>query len=369
MNSKLGISKPYLIGLTGSIGSGKSLALSMLRHMGTLALDADWLAKKTYQKGKKGYGLILKAFGKDMLNKANEIDRKKIANLVFSNQHKLEVLEKIVHPLVIEELEHIITSPPLPIIAIEAIKLFESGLAEICDQIWVVDADEKIVNKRLAKSRDLHKEEIEKRRNHQLSLYEIGNQADLVLSNNLDAESLWDQVKDGWDRSILEEPVFHQSVQRSNEIHSPFREFLIEPSQKNAERITRNFREIHGQLKTASDKIRYSDSFLWLCENTFWDSGGSSKGDFFLLQQIRQNQSKIVVLPISIDIVNKSLIYMMIKVQAYSQLQLVEKLKIQSQQFPEELIVSGFKLTGQPDWEWQMSLAGEYNIYSKHLTQ
>ena len=88
-------------------------------------------------------------FKPDIIDEIGEIDRGKLAGIVFSDQQALRDLEGILHPLVVTAATNLVTHARLPIIVIEAIKLLESALANMCDSVWVVDADDEIIMNRL----------------------------------------------------------------------------------------------------------------------------------------------------------------------------------------------------------------------------
>ena len=118
----------YVIGVTGNIGTGKSVVRKMLEHMGAYGIDADALGHRAIAKGAPGYRPVLELFGKWVLTTDEQIDRSKLACIVFNNPETLPELEKIVHPLVTQAIDLIIRRASQPVIVIEAIKLIEAGL-------------------------------------------------------------------------------------------------------------------------------------------------------------------------------------------------------------------------------------------------
>jgi dephospho-CoA kinase len=91
---------PFIIGLTGAIGTGKSLVRKMLEHKGALTIDADHLAHGAYIKGTAAFDTIHHRFGNKILDEVGQIDRKHLGDLVFKNPQVLMELEKLIHPLV-----------------------------------------------------------------------------------------------------------------------------------------------------------------------------------------------------------------------------------------------------------------------------
>jgi len=88
-----------LIALTGGIGSGKSRAAAILEEFGAHSISADTLAREVLERGEDGYNAVVAYFGDEILNEG-QIDRKKLAEIVFNDSKQLEVLESITHPLI-----------------------------------------------------------------------------------------------------------------------------------------------------------------------------------------------------------------------------------------------------------------------------
>ena len=131
--------KPFVIGITGNIGTGKSLARKMLERLGGLGIDADALAHLTLLKGSPVYEKVVAQFGSQLLNEKGEIERQKLALLVFANKEYLLILENLIHPAVVAAGRRIIAESTSPFVVIEAIKLLESNLVEECDSLWLVN--------------------------------------------------------------------------------------------------------------------------------------------------------------------------------------------------------------------------------------
>lgn len=129
------------IGLTGPIGCGKSTVAGFLAEHGALVVDADDAARSVTQPGSAGHDAVLAAFGPDVAAPDGTLDRAALAAIVFRDPERLRALEAIVHPAVrpiilarLEEADH----DRAPVVVIEAIKLVESGLGTVCDEIWLV---------------------------------------------------------------------------------------------------------------------------------------------------------------------------------------------------------------------------------------
>ncbi len=188
----------YLIGLTGNIGAGKSMVRKLLEHLGALGIDADWLARQAYLKGAPAFPALVARFGAQILDENGEVDRRKLAALVFADPQALKDLEAITHPLVSRAAAAIIDRSPMPVVAIEAIKLLESGLAERCRSIWVVEADERAVFERLQSARGMGRADARRRLASQSAVEEKLRHADAVIHNSGDLNNTWEQVLAAW---------------------------------------------------------------------------------------------------------------------------------------------------------------------------
>src|SRR5512133_1169967 len=128
----------YIIGLTGNIGTGKSVVRRMLEHMGAFSIDADAFSHRAIAKGAPGYQAVIETFGRWIVGPDGEIDRAKLGKLVFSDKAALDQLESIIHPLVLQAVDWMVQRSNKPVIVIEAIKLLETDLRKVCDSVWVV---------------------------------------------------------------------------------------------------------------------------------------------------------------------------------------------------------------------------------------
>jgi dephospho-CoA kinase len=188
----------YIIGLTGNIATGKSVVRRMLEHLGAYTIDADALSHRATSKGAPGYQPVINEFGKWLLGKDGEIDRSKLARLVFSDVEALSQLEDIVHPLVRQATDMLIQRARQPIIVVEAIKLLESDLRQVCDSVWVADAPQEVQVERLIRKRGLTNDEAMQRILAQSAQKEKISSANVVIHNTGSYEDLWKQVTMQW---------------------------------------------------------------------------------------------------------------------------------------------------------------------------
>ncbi len=219
---------PFIIGLTGAIGTGKSLVRKMLEHKGALTIDADKLAHSAYAAGTRGLKDLVRIFGNEILDQGGQVDRKRLGELVFKDAHALHQLEALVHPLVTQAVEKIINLSPLPIIVIEAIKLLESDLKKRCDIIWEVTAHPEDIYQRLNMTRDISRAHIDDRLSHQNFEKIDRSLIDLTISNHGDIKTLWDNLISIWDDLANCSVSFCSALNRTSELLHPFQDHLIQ---------------------------------------------------------------------------------------------------------------------------------------------
>ncbi|MCI0875140.1 MAG: dephospho-CoA kinase [Chloroflexi bacterium] len=204
----------YVIGLTGNIATGKSVVRKMLEHLGGYGIDADALAHRAMAKGAPGFPLVLKSFGEWIVDDEGQIDRARLAKIVFSDQGALDKLEKIVHPLVTHAIDLLIRRAKHSVVVIEAIKLLESDLAAGCDAVWVVSAAEELQVSRLMHKRQLSEAASKQRISAQSPQTRKLRAASVVIRNEGSFENTWEQVQAAWaELPKPKEPLLEQPPQ------------------------------------------------------------------------------------------------------------------------------------------------------------
>jgi len=192
----------YVIGLTGSIGTGKSVVRRMLEHLGAYGIDADALAHRAIAKGAPGYEPILETFGRFLLNSEEQIDRARLGRLVFNDRDALAALERIIHPLVLQAVDLLVKRAPHKVVVIEAIKLFETDLVNMCDSLWVVYAPPEIQLARLMQHRKMDEIEARQRISAQPPQETRFDRASVIIKNIASFEETWQQVTNAWQRFV-----------------------------------------------------------------------------------------------------------------------------------------------------------------------
>ena len=191
-----------VIGLTGGIGSGKSLAAEYFANFGALVIDADQLARAVIERGTTGFDEVVAVFG-DSILKNGEIDRRALGELIFKDSALKSKLEAIIHPRVRSEFEEAVASLEGDQILIYEIPLlFETGGAARFDSVITVEAnmDERIA--RLLK-KGLHISEIEARIAAQATREQRLSIADFVIENNGTQDELLRKVENIWESLSL----------------------------------------------------------------------------------------------------------------------------------------------------------------------
>ncbi len=188
----------YTIGLTGGIGTGKSEVLSILRDLGASTVEADLLAHEIYSPGKPAWQDIIDTFGSGILTPEQQINRKKLGEIVFADRNKLSKLNQIVHPRIFDHLKELIEEQKMVgtrLLVIEAAVLIEAKWTEMVDSVWVVQASKGIIINRLKEKTTLTEEQITQRINAQISDAQRQEKANEILTNNGDKSDLRDQVR------------------------------------------------------------------------------------------------------------------------------------------------------------------------------
>jgi dephospho-CoA kinase len=157
-------SRTRVIGITGIIGSGKSLVGSILREKDIPVIDTDDIVHELLAHDEKITDALTKLFGSSILGANGYIDRNRLGSLVFNDPTARQQLEQIVHPVVIAEHKRMVAAlPGHPVVAVLAPLLFEAGVAGEFNEIWTVIADEPVLRARLKARSNMSNAEIDAR--------------------------------------------------------------------------------------------------------------------------------------------------------------------------------------------------------------
>ena len=189
-----------IIGITGGVGSGKSAVLNILEQdYQSFVVQADLVAHELMLPGNVSYKKIVNIFGESILNEDRTINRKRLGEIVFSNQEKREILNSFVHPEVKnrikENIEEMQRKKICKLFVVEAALLLEDHYEEICDEIWYIYAKKEIRKERLKKSRGYSEEKIQNMMDSQLPEEEFRMKCNRTIDNSGTIEETKEQIK------------------------------------------------------------------------------------------------------------------------------------------------------------------------------
>ena len=195
-----------LVGLTGGIGSGKSLAARFFKEEGAYIIDADKLSRDLVQPGKPALKEIVDFFGDFILELDGTLNREKLAEIIFQDVNKKKALEVILHPKIIEkeqeEYSIIRANDPSAIVIIDAALLIESGNFKCVDKVIVLQSSEEQQVKRILSRSSLTYNQVVARIKNQMSLVDKNKYADFILDNRLQPEDLMKNVVEVYKKLI-----------------------------------------------------------------------------------------------------------------------------------------------------------------------
>lgn len=194
-----------VVGLTGGIGSGKTALAALLSERGAHVIDADQLGRDALHPGEPAWHSVVSQFGDEILTPAMEIDRKRLAALVFSDPGKLAALNAIVHPVIMEGIADALEryAGTDDVVVLDAALIIELGLQSAVDLLVAVVAAEGTRTKRLVEQRDMTAEDVIARMNVQAPTEEIAARAEVVVKNEGTLEDLAAEADRLW--AIIQE--------------------------------------------------------------------------------------------------------------------------------------------------------------------
>jgi dephospho-CoA kinase len=197
----------YVIGLTGNIATGKSVVRKMLEHLGAYGIDADALGHRAIAKDAPGYKSVVDTFGRWIIAEDGQIDRARLARIVFADPDALKHLEEIIHPFVRQAVDILVRRSTQAVVVVEAIKLLESPLRQSCDSIWVTHAPPEIQLGRLIQKRKMNEDAARQRINAQDPQEQKIAAANVVIRNDGSYEDTWKQVSNAWAQLFPSSPA------------------------------------------------------------------------------------------------------------------------------------------------------------------
>ncbi len=197
------------IGLTGNVGSGKSTVARIWKaERGALLIDADQIGRSVVQPGSRCMARLVQRFGKEILLPDGSLNRRRMAEIAFSDKENLEALNSIVHPKIIRKINDQLQearSQGAGAVVVDAALILEFGFERCLDVVVAVDAPREIKIERMLAKGKISRETLEQMLEVQLPPQELKEKADYVLDNSADEESLKESTLELFDRLVNKE--------------------------------------------------------------------------------------------------------------------------------------------------------------------
>lgn len=188
-----------ILGITGGVGSGKSLVLSYLQEQeGIVVYEADAIARDLQERGSICLNEMVEYFGNQILTDAGDLNRKELGAIVFGDEVALEALNQMIHPRVRGMVESLIRDHKemgTKVFVLEAALLLETNYKEICDEVWYIYTSAHIRENRLGESRNYSKETFANICASQMSDYDFESGSDRVIDNTKDISHLYENIE------------------------------------------------------------------------------------------------------------------------------------------------------------------------------
>ena len=194
------------IGLTGGIGTGKSLVSNLLNDLGATIVNADLLGHESYLPDTVVFDMVVDAFGDQIVGEDGTVDRKKLGPIVFSSPQNMSKLNAIMHPLIRDMIQSQLeeySSNGTDVVVVEAAVLIEASWQDLFDEVWVVTSDKETVIERLKDRNSLSREDAIARIESQMSNDERVGHSNVVISNDGTTDELADDVEQIWNTRVV----------------------------------------------------------------------------------------------------------------------------------------------------------------------
>lgn len=209
-----------LIGLTGSLGSGKSTVGRLLHKRGAVLIDADLLVRDMQEPGRLLLGRMVREFGHGILTQAGALDRKAMAARVFSDAGALRRLNRLIHPAVRQQEAALISRfQDHPVVALDIPLLFENHLHRLMDWVVAVSVTDAARFERLKEQRGLDEAEVRRRLAAQWPDETKRAMAHFMIDNSGGMEATEAQVQHLWERLLR---MNRTNCKRQHPFHNPF---------------------------------------------------------------------------------------------------------------------------------------------------
>ncbi len=192
-----------IVGLTGSIATGKSTVSAMFQEAGIPVVDADIAARRVVDPGMPALRRVVEAFGEEMLLSDGSLNRKALGALIFNDEEAREILNSIMHPAIrewMEEEKKRYVEEGAAVVIMDIPLLIENDLVHTVDEVIVVSVSEQTQKARLMKRNELSEEEALARIQSQIPVKEKEAYATYVISNEGSLQETEQQVKEILDK-------------------------------------------------------------------------------------------------------------------------------------------------------------------------
>lgn len=186
--------RPYKVGLTGGIGSGKSLVSSLFSKLGVIVIDADDIVRDLTVADSPVLKDIIDVFGSEILDTSGNLDRKKLKARIFSDQSSRKSLESILHPHVFETINSKVSDITSSYCVLSIPLLLETGSQDMVDTVLVIDCPVSLQQDRVSKRDGLSIQDVNKIIKTQISRTDRLNAANEVILNDGEIDKLSEQV-------------------------------------------------------------------------------------------------------------------------------------------------------------------------------
>ena len=194
-----------VVGLTGSICSGKSTIARFLAGIGASVIDADEIGHEAYRPHSETWQQVVDAFGRGILTADGQIDRRKLGGIVFKDPEALRRLNGIMHPgmhRVAERRIEQLKNDGARVIVLEAPLLVEANWLDLVDEVWVAQANEENSLKRCRDRSGLSEAQARSRLASQLPPEEKARHADVIIDTNVSLADVESKVKELWEQRL-----------------------------------------------------------------------------------------------------------------------------------------------------------------------
>ncbi len=194
----------FVIGLTGGIGTGKTQVSKFLQGHGATVINADLVGHEAYLPHTDTWREVVAAFGQDILDDEEQIDRRKLGAIVFSDPSHLQRLNSIVHPRIyamIQDRIESLTNDGVGVAVVEAALLIEAKWTPLTDEVWVIAAPQEQVLSRLTR-RGMSREQALARIESQMPQDKRVTHADVIITNASGIYELGSSIAETWNSRV-----------------------------------------------------------------------------------------------------------------------------------------------------------------------